>query len=188
MVQGVRKSRSVMGNIMQPVERNRSYIGPQGLAGTNRPAGAPNATGPAPVPPLRARYRIMVVDDMSVSRGVIAQSLEVLGCNRVTVMGDARSALIALRANPVDLVLSDYLMPGMSGLDLLDRMNRLPDLVMTKFILVTGAIDPKLERQAAALGASAILWKPYGLRDLRATIEKVMGRRAAGQDGMRNVG
>ena len=171
---------------MQPVESNRPYSGTQGLAGTNRSAVARN--GAAPVPPLRARYRIMVVDDMSVSRGVIAQSLEVLGCARVAVMGDARSALNVQRDSPVDLVLCDYLMPGMSGLDLLDRMHRLPDLLMTKFILVTGASDPKLERQAAALGASAILWKPYGLRDLRATIEKVMGRRTVGQDSIRNVG
>ena len=173
---------------MQPVESNRPRNGMQGLAGSNRNTAALNAASQAPVPPLRARYRIMVVDDMSVSRGVIAQSLEVLGCSRVVVMGDARTALNALRDAPVDLVLCDYLMPGMSGLDLLDKMRRLPDLVMTKFILVTGASDPKLERHAAALGASAILWKPYGLRDLRATIEKVMGRRSAAHDGIRNAG
>ena len=173
---------------MQPVETNRQRLGTQGSAGQNRSSTPPGAAALPPVPPLRARYRIMVVDDMSVSRGVISQSLEVLGCSRVVVMGDARSALDLMRDAPVDLVLCDYLMPAMSGLDLLDKMRRLPDLVMTKFILVTGASDPKLERHAAALGASAILWKPYGLRDLRATIEKVMGRRNAAQDGMRNVG
>jgi len=146
-------------------------------------AGGPRAT----VPPLRARYRIMVVDDMSVSRGVIAQSLEVLGCSRVLVMGDAKSALATLRDAPVDLVLCDHMMPGMTGLELLDKLRRLPDLVMTKFVLVTGASDPKLERHAAALGAAAILWKPYGLRDLRATIEKVMGRRTTAGDPIRNA-
>lgn len=173
---------------MPPGETNQPHYGTQGLAGPNRRAAAPNAAPQPPVPPLRARYRIMVVDDMSVSRGVIAQSLEVLGCSRVVVMGNAKSALTALRDAPVDLVLCDYLMPAMSGLDLLDKMRRLPDLEMTKFILVTGASDPKLERHAAALGAAAILWKPYGLRDLRATIEKVMGRRNSALDDMRNVG
>lgn len=173
---------------MQPVETNRPRSGNQGSGGLNRTGTSLNPAAPAPVPPLRARYRIMVVDDMSVSRGVISQSLEVLGCSRVIVLGDARSALDLMRDAPVDLVLCDYLMPAMSGLDLLDKMRRLPDLELTKFILVTGASDPKLERHAAALGASAILWKPYGLRDLRATIEKVMGRRNSVQDGMRNVG
>ena len=175
---------------MQTVDRFRSPTYGQNPGASGRTAAAPNtaAAPPAPVPPLRARYPIMVVDDMSVSRGVIAQSLEVLGCSRVQILGDARSALAAMQRGPVDLILCDHMMPGMTGLDLLDKMRRLPDLAMTKFILVTGASDPKLERHAAALGASAILWKPYGLRDLRATIEKVMGRKAGLADGIRNVG
>ncbi len=131
----------------------------------------------APVPPLHARYRIMVVDDMSVSRGVIAQSLEMLDCRNVVVTGDAKAALATLRKHPVDLILSDHLMPEMTGLELLDRIRRTPEIALTRFVLVTGAQDPGLERQAAGLGVSAILWKPYGLRDLRSLIERVMGRR-----------
>lgn len=131
----------------------------------------------APVPPLHARYRILVVDDMSVSRGVIAQSLEMLDCRNVVVAGDAKTALASMREHPVDLVLSDYLMPLMTGLEFLGRIRRSPEISHTRFVLVTGAQEPGLERQAAALGVSAILWKPYGLRDLRSLIERVMGRR-----------
>ena len=130
----------------------------------------------SPVPPLHARYRIMVVDDMSVSRGVLAQSLEMLDCQRVVVAGDGRSAMARLLESPADLVLCDYMMPGMTGLELLDRIRRSPDLALMRFVLVTGTQEPGLEREAASLGVSAILWKPFGLKDMRNLIDQVMRR------------
>ena len=157
---------------MQLFDPNRA--GPTPVRLSAAPRHLTNA--PQTVAPLHGRYRIMVVDDMSVSRGVIAQSLEILDCKRVVVAADAKSALASLQASPVDLVLCDYLMPGMTGLELLDRIRRSPDLAQIRFVLVTGATEPGLERKAAALGVCAILWKPYGIRDLRALIEKVMAR------------
>ncbi len=171
---------------MQPFDASRTRLMPGASAvaakaksGTMAP-GRPNM---AQVAQLHTRYRILVVDDMSVSRGVMAQCLEGLGCKHVFVAGDARTALNALRTAPVDLILSDYLMPGMTGLDLLKRLRQTPELALTRFVLVTGAPEPGLERQAAALGVSAILWKPYNLRDLRATIERVMGRALPSMQG-----
>ena len=71
---------------------------------------------------LKDSLRIMVVDDMSISRALITQSLEEIGVKNVGTESDPKAALGKLAAQPVHLVISDMNMPGMSGLDLLDAL------------------------------------------------------------------
>ena len=75
---------------------------------------------------LRDSLSIMVVDDMSTSRSLIIMALEEMGIKKVDFAKDGTSALQALAARPVHLVISDYNMPGMDGLQLLQalRSNR----------------------------------------------------------------
>ena len=78
---------------------------------------------------LKENLRIMIVDDMSVSRALIAQSLDEIGIKHYATENDAKVALGKLAANPVHLVISDMNMPGMSGLELLPVVKeRRPDL------------------------------------------------------------
>ncbi len=64
---------------------------------------------------LRDRLRVLVVDDMSTSRGLLVRALETLGIDDVASASDGASALHLAQVQPPDLVLSDLIMPGLTG-------------------------------------------------------------------------
>lgn len=80
---------------------------------------------------------------------------------------------IIWRASECDAILSDFNMPGESGLDLLDHVSsRYPGL---PFIMMTGSSMSMLEDQAMKMGSSRYVTKPFRLKDLVRTIEEVLG-------------
>ena len=94
---------------------------------------------------LREKLRVMVVDDMSTSRGLITQALDAMGIQNIATAGDGKSALAALQQSPVHLVISDYNMPEMDGLHLLHYLRSAPATQKTGFLLITGRADPAVE-------------------------------------------
>ena len=112
----------------------------------------------------RPRARVLVVDDDSGVRSVCATLLEVLGCD-VLQAASGKEALdvLVLRAEPCDLVLLDLEMPGMHGNEVLRVLRRArPDVRVT---MMSGRPGADLER-FLAMGATAILEKPFRLREL----------------------
>ncbi|WP_435007403.1 sigma-54-dependent transcriptional regulator [Tundrisphaera lichenicola] len=101
--------------------------------------------------------RILVVDDTPLTRETLRLVLEDDGCE-VEVTDDPRLALDRLRSSAFQLVITDYRMPGMSGLDLLAavRSEKIPCGV----ILLTGHGDPQLALQAMKDGADDFVAKP----------------------------
>ena len=73
---------------------------------------------------LRTNLRVLVVDDMSVSRQILTQMLDRLGVRRVETANSGQDALNLLALSPADLVIADLNMPGMDGVDLLRSMRR----------------------------------------------------------------
>lgn len=125
---------------------------------------------------LRDKLRLLVVDDMSTSRGLIVQALEGFGLAHVETAESGEEALRVLQRAPVHLVLSDYNMPGMSGLDLLARVRATPATRSIGFILITGRADRDLIAKGKSLGLNNYLAKPFAAQDLRACLEAVVGR------------
>lgn len=124
---------------------------------------------------LKDSLRVMVVDDMSVSRALISQSLEEIGIKHVATEGDSKAALGKLAANPVHLVISDMNMPGLTGLDLLGalRSNRATQRI--GFILITGTPTPEILRKGQQLGLNNLIRKPFTTATVKASIERVVG-------------
>lgn len=125
---------------------------------------------------VKEQLRVMVVDDTSVSRGLIIQSLEELGITTIFHEADGRAALNAISKVPVHLVISDYNMPEMDGLQLLDAMNKYGIKKKTGFIMITGATNSDVMKKGKALGMNNCLRKPFSTVQMKSCIESVVGR------------
>ncbi|MFT4782480.1 MAG: two-component system chemotaxis response regulator CheY [Paracoccaceae bacterium] len=125
---------------------------------------------------LRDQLHVMVVDDMSTSRGLILQALDSFGIRNVRDAADGQAALAALNQKPAHLVVSDYNMPGMDGLHLLHALRSSPTLKKIGFILITGKAEKQIIEGGKKLGMNNFMKKPFDPKDLRACIEAVVGR------------
>ncbi len=125
---------------------------------------------------LRDQLRIMVVDDMSTSRGLITQALDTMGIRQVGYASDGPGALDAIGKSPVHLVISDFNMPGMDGLQLLHALRSDARTKGIGFILITGRADKQIIDNGRRLGMNNFLKKPFTPQELRTCIEAVVGR------------
>ena len=119
--------------------------------------------------------RVLVVDDMSTSRGLIIQALEWMGIGSIDHCADGKTALQKLSATPSHMVISDYNMPEMDGLQLLGTMRANAQFARTGFILITGTTDSAVIDRGRQLGMNNFLKKPFSPTALKACIERVVG-------------
>jgi two-component system, chemotaxis family, chemotaxis protein CheY len=125
---------------------------------------------------LRDQLRVMVVDDMSTSRGLITQALDAMGIRNVASAADGPSALRMIEAAPVHLVISDYNMPEVSGLHLLHALRTAPKTQKVGFLLITGRADKEIIDHGKRLGMNNFVKKPFQPNDLKGAIEAIVGR------------
>mgnify|MGYP001611326780 CR=1 FL=1 len=78
--------------------------------------------------------------------------------------------------DPADLVISDWNMPGMTGIELLDKVKSLPDTADMSFVIVTTDTEKKNVIQAVKDGVSGYLIKPFEGPDLAWTLERALKR------------
>lgn len=114
---------------------------------------------------LLDRLRILVADDDEAFAKVVALYLRTCGCTVHTAMG-GEPLLDALEHEKFDVVLSDILMPDLSGID---ACGRAVDLgVEVPFVFMTADCDGDLRAKAEALSHSPVLEKPFPLERLDA--------------------
>lgn len=114
--------------------------------------------------------RILIVEDEPDVRDFLMRALAYAapGAN-IEAVGDAHQALSSLASAPVDLVISDYHMPRMSGIDLL---NAVRSVSMVPFVLISA--DRSIAAIARDAGASRFLSKPLALHELRTMVLQLM--------------
>lgn len=125
---------------------------------------------------LKDKLHVMVVDDMSTSRGLITQALDEIGIRNYVSENDGTSALKRLSQRPVHLVISDFNMPGMDGLELLRNLRTNKPTQKIGFILITGRADKESLERGKKYGMNNFIKKPFETPDLKACIEKVVGK------------
>ena len=124
------------------------------------------------------KLEIMVVDDTSVSRMLITESLAEIGVKNISMAKDGKQALAALMAKPVHLVISDMNMPGLDGLGLLKALREFKPTSKIGFILLTGSADKSLIERGRQFGLNNFIAKPFSTKAIKTAIEAVVGKLA----------
>ena len=127
--------------------------------------------------------RILVIEDEPIVRSLIVEVLEDAGFE-VVEADRAENGLTVLSETSVSLVISDIVMPGISGLQLLETVRA--DHPSLPVVLVTGAGTYGNLTQALASGASGIVVKPFSHADLVRAVHSALGRARASEAEVRD--
>lgn len=125
--------------------------------------------------PAAAAIKVMVVDDQTSMRAMIRRTLQDLGFKDVRDKPGAAEAIDAVRTDRVHLIISDYNMPDMDGLQFLEQVRADPVIGKTVFIMLTGSSDRDIVQKAASLGVNNYVVKPFSPAALKEKIERVFG-------------
>jgi signal transduction histidine kinase/CheY-like chemotaxis protein len=118
--------------------------------------------------------RVLVVDDNSVNRRILARQLELAGAAATDTAAGGEEALELMRRGHYDLVLADLQMPGMDGFDLARRIRareREARLQRTPILAITASALEDHETRTREVGMDGLVTKPVGIDELRATLD-----------------
>ncbi len=120
---------------------------------------------------------ILIVDDSPSMRRMVSFTLKEAG-HQVSEAEDGHHALDAAARVPVDLVVSDMNMPGITGIELVGALRRLPAFGSKPILMLTTETSDEAKQQAQAAGADGWIVKPFNPERLVAVVDKVLGRLA----------
>ncbi len=121
------------------------------------------------------KKHILIVDDAKDILFLLQLSLKKLGSDfKVSTAMDGPSALEKIRQEKFDLVLADYMMPGMTGMDLAQQVQQIsPD---TRLILMTAYDTPLLREQVQLMALSGFVSKPFTVPQVMKVINQVLAK------------
>ncbi|MGD9852773.1 MAG: response regulator [Nitrospirales bacterium] len=128
---------------------------------------------------------ILIVDDDTVSRGLIRMVLEYDGY-RCLEAGDGADALIMVEDHSIDLMILDYVMPRVNGIEVLTTLQKPSQPLSPPTIMITGMLQPPIREKATQLGVLDILEKPYDLGELRALVSDICAPSHSSKDKVRS--
>jgi two-component system chemotaxis response regulator CheY len=126
-----------------------------------------------------SQLRLMIIDDQAAARSMLKKMLKDMQINQVYESTTAQEGLKLLDNAPdmVDLVICDWNMPGMTGIELLRQVRSVGSEV--PFLLLTGRSDADSVIEARDAGVSGYIAKPYSRDQLEAKIRIVMSKKKA---------
>jgi two-component system chemotaxis response regulator CheY len=119
--------------------------------------------------------KVIVVDDSSVMRQIIKNNLKQLGFNLANLLDaeDGEEALQRINADGVDLVISDWNMPKMTGIDFLKAIRSDGALKELPFLMVTSEADKEKIMEAVQAGVNQYIVKPFNASQLEEKIKEI---------------
>lgn len=128
--------------------------------------------------------KFMVVDDFATMRKIIKKVLSELGYTNVEEAEDGKPAFEAIKkasaeGRPFEFVISDWNMPGMTGIDLLKSVKGDPQLKHLPFLMVTAESEQKNIVEAAKAGVSDYVVKPFNAQTLKMKLERIYAKHHA---------
>ena len=127
---------------------------------------------------MDTEMKILVVDDFSTMRRIIKNLLRDLGFNNTDEADDGLTALPMLKTGKYDLLVTDWNMPGMQGIDLLKAVRADSDDTLKNIPVLMVTAEQKKEQivEAAQAGVNGYIVKPFTALILKEKLEKIFAR------------
>tara|TARA_B100001971_G_C18268046_1_gene596584 strand:+ start:15565 stop:15963 length:399 start_codon:yes stop_codon:yes gene_type:complete len=124
------------------------------------------------------KQKILIVDDMSTMRKIIKNMLTKMGCNNLTEADDGKPAWEMIQkaheeGAPFEFIVSDWNMPGLSGLDLLKNIRADERFKKLPFLMITAEAEQSNVVIAVKAGVSNFIVKPFAITTLKEKIDKI---------------
>ncbi|MFZ5763239.1 MAG: response regulator [Thermodesulfobacteriota bacterium] len=119
--------------------------------------------------------KILIVDDFATMRRIVKNILTQLGYKNVIEADDGTTALDVLKTEKIDLIISDWNMPKMTGLDLLKAVRGDASMANTPFIMVTAEAQQDNIILAVKAKVSQYIVKPFTAETLAEKLQKIFG-------------
>jgi len=120
---------------------------------------------------------ILVVDDFATMRRIVKTCLRQLGFENITEAEDGKIALDKLNANDFKLIISDWNMPNMMGIDLLRSVRGSDKLRALPFLMVTAEAQKENVLEAAKAGVSNYIVKPFTADQLEVKLAAIFTKK-----------
>ncbi len=132
--------------------------------------------------------KALVVDDFSNMRGIIKSLLRQVGFENIDEAEDGVHALNMLKSGQgYCLIISDWSMPNMGGIELLEKVRQDPELKAIPFIIMTEAADKKKIMEAIRAGADNFVIKPFTIEAMKWSIKKITEKKKLYRQAGRNL-
>ena len=128
---------------------------------------------------MNKNMRVLIVDDFSTMRRIVKNLLGDLGFTNTAEAEDGNSALALLHSQPFDFVVTDWNMPGMTGIELLKAIRADDKLKTLPVLMVTAEAKREQIIEAAQCGVNGYIIKPFTAQTLEEKLGKIFERLAA---------
>lgn len=125
---------------------------------------------------MKKDIKILVVDDFSTMRRIIKNLLRDLGFTNVIEADDGKTALPILQQGGIQFLVTDWNMPGMTGIDLVRTVRADPNLSSIPILMVTAEAKREQIIAAAQAGVNGYVVKPFTAAVLKEKIDKIFER------------
>jgi response regulator RpfG family c-di-GMP phosphodiesterase len=122
---------------------------------------------------------VLIVDDNQVNLDVLSELVESIPGSRASAFSDPAQGLAYCRGADPDLYIVDYMMPGMDGIELVQRVRALPGRDEVPILMVTAVNDRAVRQKALEVGATDFLNKPVEPQEFRVRIRNMLKLRQA---------
>ena len=118
--------------------------------------------------------KVLIVDDFATMRRILKNILKQLGFKNLVEADDGTSAWEILQGQTIDLIISDWNMPKMTGLELLKKVRASDQYKRTPFLMVTAEAQKQNIIEAVQAGVSNYVVKPFTAEAISDKLEKIL--------------
>ena len=119
--------------------------------------------------------KVLIVDDFATMRRILRNVLKQIGFTNISEADDGKTALKKLKKDNFDLILRDWNMPEMSGLELLNIVRSDDELKNIPFVMVTAEAQKDNIVEAVKAGVNNYVVKPFTAEKISEILEKIFG-------------